>query len=84
MRQMPVFHTVLDIFDILFTCIFLMEMLLKWIGFGLKKYFSDAWCWLDFLILNVRLPNGFIAHSIRLFHTQRDCAKLNELSVVSV
>lgn len=83
MRQIPVPRTVLDIFDIVFTCIFLMEMLIKWIGFGLKKYFSDAWCWLDFLILNVRLLNGFIAHLIRLFHIHRNSAKLNELSVVS-
>lgn len=62
------FRIVLNILDILFTCIFLVEMLLKWIGFGLKKYFSDAWCWLDFLILHVRLPNGFIAHLSRIFN----------------
>lgn len=61
-------HTVLDIFDILFTCVFLVEMLLKWIGFGLKKYFSDVWCWLDFLILNVRLLNGSIAHLTTIFY----------------
>lgn len=65
--QMPTFHTVLDVFDILFTCLFLMEMLLKWFGFGLKKYFSDVWCWLDFLVLDVRLLNGFITHLIALF-----------------
>lgn len=62
------FRTVLNILDILFTCVFLVEMLVKWIGFGLKKYFSDAWCWLDFLILNVRLLNGLITHLSRTFH----------------
>lgn len=60
----PVLHMVLNIADILFTCLFLMEMLIKWIGFGLKKYFSDPWCWLDFLILDVRLVNGFVTHLI--------------------
>lgn len=56
----PTGRTVLDILDILFTCLFLMEMLLKWIGLGLKKYFSDVWCWLDFLILDVRLKTDLI------------------------
>ncbi|XP_070764213.1 sodium channel protein type 4 subunit alpha B-like [Enoplosus armatus] len=41
--------------DQVFTYVFLLEMLLKWIAFGLKKYFTDAWCWLDFLILDVSL-----------------------------
>lgn len=57
----PVMKMVLNIADILFTCLFLMEMLIKWIGFGLKKYFSDPWCWLDFLILDVRFVNGFFS-----------------------
>lgn len=60
----PVMQMVLNIADILFTCLFLMEMLIKWIGFGLKKYFSNPWCWLDFLILDVRLVNGFLTHLI--------------------
>lgn len=53
--RIPVMQMVLNIADILFTCLFLMEMLIKWIGFGLKKYFSNPWCWLDFLILDVFL-----------------------------
>jgi len=28
-------------------------MLLKWVGYGFKKYFTNAWCWLDFLIVGV-------------------------------
>lgn len=65
LHQRPIQQMVLNIADILFTCLFLMEMLMKWIGFGLKKYFSDAWCWFDFLILDVRLVNGF-SHSFNL------------------
>lgn len=50
----PVLQMVLDKADQMFTFLFLMEMLLKWTAFGFKKYFSSFWCWLDFLILDVR------------------------------
>lgn len=33
-----------------------MEMLLKWVAYGFKVYFTNAWCWLDFLIVDVSLP----------------------------
>ncbi|NWW91228.1 SCN5A protein, partial [Rhynochetos jubatus] len=39
--------------DKLFTFIFVLEMLLKWVAYGFKKYFTNAWCWLDFLIVDV-------------------------------
>lgn len=41
----------LDYMDKLFTFIFLMEIILKWFAYGLRKFFSDAWCWLDFTIV---------------------------------
>uniref|UniRef100_K7FPL8 Sodium channel protein n=1 Tax=Pelodiscus sinensis TaxID=13735 RepID=K7FPL8_PELSI len=28
-------------------------MLLKWVAYGFKKYFTNAWCWLDFLIVDI-------------------------------
>lgn len=28
-------------------------MLLKWLAYGFAKYFTNAWCWLDFLIVGV-------------------------------
>ena len=28
-------------------------MVLKWFAFGLKKYFTDAWCWVDFVCVFV-------------------------------
>ncbi|XP_037622668.1 sodium channel protein type 4 subunit alpha B-like isoform X1 [Sebastes umbrosus] len=55
LQQRQVLKMVLERADQVFTFVFLMEMLLKWIAFGLKKYFSSAWCWLDFLILHVSL-----------------------------
>ncbi|KAG7459667.1 hypothetical protein MATL_G00213080 [Megalops atlanticus] len=30
-------------------------MLLKWVAYGFKTYFTNAWCWLDFLIVDVSL-----------------------------
>ncbi|KAM6937857.1 sodium channel protein type 4 subunit alpha B-like [Xenentodon cancila] len=53
--QRPVLQMVLDKADVVFTYLFLVEMLLKWFAFGFRKYFSSFWCWLDFLILDVSL-----------------------------
>ena len=39
--------------DKIFTIIFAFEMLIKWAAYGFKKYFTDAWCWLDFIIVFV-------------------------------
>lgn len=39
--------------DKFFTIIFLVEMFLKWFAYGFKWYFSNAWCWLDFVIVMV-------------------------------
>lgn len=45
----------LEYADKVFTYIFLMEMLLKWAAFGLRSYFTNAWCWLDFIIVCVSI-----------------------------
>ncbi|XP_053115873.1 sodium channel protein type 5 subunit alpha-like isoform X9 [Hemicordylus capensis] len=45
--------TMLEYADKIFTYIFVLEMLLKWVAYGFKKYFTNAWCWLDFLIVDV-------------------------------
>lgn len=44
---------VLTYTDKCFTVIFFFEMILKWVAFGFKKYFTNAWCWLDFVIVLV-------------------------------
>ncbi|KAM6276747.1 sodium channel protein type 5 subunit alpha-like [Spheniscus humboldti] len=41
----------LEYADKIFTYIFFMEMLLKWVAYGLHSYFTNAWCWLDFIIV---------------------------------
>ncbi|NWQ66466.1 SCN5A protein, partial [Neopipo cinnamomea] len=50
---------ILAFLDKMFTFIFVLEMLLKWVAYGFKKYFTNAWCWLDFLIVDVSLINLF-------------------------
>uniref|UniRef100_A0A3B4ZB52 Sodium channel protein n=1 Tax=Stegastes partitus TaxID=144197 RepID=A0A3B4ZB52_9TELE len=47
--------TILEFADKIFTYIFILEMLLKWVAYGFAKYFTNAWCWLDFLIVDVSL-----------------------------
>ncbi|XP_076442684.1 sodium channel protein para-like [Babylonia areolata] len=53
--QRPVLQKILEYMDYCFTAIFIMEMLIKWMAFGFKTYFSDAWCWLDFIIVSLSI-----------------------------
>ncbi|XP_016296401.1 sodium channel protein type 4 subunit alpha A-like [Sinocyclocheilus anshuiensis] len=50
-----VIKIVLEYADKVFAYIFIVEMLLKWVAYGFKTYFTNAWCWLDFLIVDVSL-----------------------------
>ncbi|XP_027762392.1 sodium channel protein type 3 subunit alpha-like [Empidonax traillii] len=46
---------ILDYADKIFIYIFLMEMLLKWVAYGLHSYFTNCWCLLDFVIVCVSI-----------------------------
>uniref|UniRef100_A0A8C2CT82 Sodium channel protein n=1 Tax=Cyprinus carpio TaxID=7962 RepID=A0A8C2CT82_CYPCA len=54
-EQRKVVKVVLEYADKIFTYIFILEMTLKWIAYGFRKYFTNYWCWLDFLIVDVSL-----------------------------
>ncbi|XP_054864151.1 sodium channel, voltage-gated, type I like, alpha b isoform X1 [Amphiprion ocellaris] len=54
-EQRRTIKTMLEYADKVFTYIFILEMLLKWVAYGFVKYFTNAWCWLDFLIVDVSL-----------------------------
>jgi len=43
--------------DRTFTIIFIFEMIIKMMAYGFKKYYTDAWCWLDFVIVVVSTPH---------------------------
>ncbi|NWW91241.1 SCN5A protein, partial [Rhynochetos jubatus] len=57
----------LEYADKIFTYIFFMEMLLKWVAYGLHSYFTNAWCWLDFIIVCVSII--FSLSYILIFYT---------------
>ncbi|XP_078663806.1 sodium channel protein type 4 subunit alpha B-like isoform X5 [Branchiostoma floridae x Branchiostoma belcheri] len=50
-----IIKTVLGYADYAFTVIFTIEMILKMLGYGFKTYFTNAWCWLDFIIVMASL-----------------------------
>uniref|UniRef100_A0A4W4GPC2 Sodium channel protein n=1 Tax=Electrophorus electricus TaxID=8005 RepID=A0A4W4GPC2_ELEEL len=54
-EQRKIVKTVLEYGDKVFTYVFILEMLLKWLAYGFAKYFTNAWCWLDFIIVDVSL-----------------------------
>ncbi|XP_036412175.1 sodium channel, voltage gated, type XII, alpha a [Colossoma macropomum] len=62
-EQRKVVKVVLEYADKVFTYIFVLEMFLKWIAYGFKKYFTNYWCWLDFLIVDVSLIS-LVANSL--------------------
>ncbi|XP_010158440.1 PREDICTED: sodium channel protein type 5 subunit alpha-like [Eurypyga helias] len=68
--------------DKLFTFIFVLEMLLKWVAYRFKKYFTNAWCWLDFLIVDVSLINllGSSFGAVKSLRTLRALRPLRALS----
>ncbi|XP_056444692.1 sodium channel, voltage-gated, type I like, alpha b isoform X2 [Gadus chalcogrammus] len=54
-EQRRTVKTMLEYADKVFTYVFILEMLLKWVAYGFVKYFTNAWCWLDFLIVDVSI-----------------------------
>uniref|UniRef100_A0A8C7R246 Sodium channel protein n=1 Tax=Oncorhynchus mykiss TaxID=8022 RepID=A0A8C7R246_ONCMY len=54
-QQRKTIRTILEYADSVFTYIFILEMLLKWVAYGFHKYFTNAWCWLDFFIVDVSI-----------------------------
>ncbi|NXV83061.1 SCN5A protein, partial [Atlantisia rogersi] len=73
---------ILAFLDKMFTFIFVLEMLLKWVAYGFKKYFTNAWCWLDFFIVDVSLINLFGSSSgpMKSLRTLRALRPLRALS----
>lgn len=55
LRERKWLQQILGYVDQFFTIIFFFEMLLKWVAYGFRAYFSNAWCWLDFVIVMVSL-----------------------------
>ena len=45
--------------DIIFTAIFIAEMMAKWLGLGLVRYFTNPWYWLDFITITFSVVSFF-------------------------
>ncbi|KAM9541648.1 sodium channel protein type 4 subunit alpha B-like isoform 1-T1 [Salvelinus alpinus] len=54
-EQRRTIKVILEYADQFFTYVFIIEMLLKWVAYGFQAYFTNAWCWLDFLIVDVSM-----------------------------
>uniref|UniRef100_A0A8D0CIC6 Sodium channel protein n=1 Tax=Scleropages formosus TaxID=113540 RepID=A0A8D0CIC6_SCLFO len=70
-EQRKTIKTILEYADKVFTYVFVMEMLLKWVAYGFVQYFTNAWCWLDFLIVDVSL--------VSLVATALNCSELGAI-----
>jgi len=57
--QRPILQDILYYMDRVFTVIFFIEMLIKWLALGFKNYFTNAWCWLDFVIVMVTALSAY-------------------------
>ncbi|CAL8126446.1 unnamed protein product [Orchesella dallaii] len=83
----PVLTDILYYMDRIFTIIFLLEMLVKWLALGFRTYFTNAWCWLDFVIVMVSLINFVAALAgaggVQAFKTMRTLRALRPLRAMS-
>ncbi|XP_006867096.1 PREDICTED: sodium channel protein type 7 subunit alpha [Chrysochloris asiatica] len=52
-NQRKTVKILLEYADMIFTYIFILEMLLKWMAYGFKAYFTNAWHRLDFMVVIV-------------------------------
>lgn len=57
LNERPNLKWTLDILDTIFTIIFSIEMVMKWLAFGMRRYFGNIWSWLDFIIVLVSFVN---------------------------
>ncbi|XP_062276409.1 sodium channel protein type 4 subunit alpha B-like isoform X2 [Scomber scombrus] len=55
LESRQILKVILKYADLVFTIVFVVEMILKMLGYGLKRYFTKNWCWLEFFVVNVSL-----------------------------
>ena len=86
-RQKPTFHAFLIVLDKIFTIIFTVELILKWFAYGIRIYFTNAWNWLDFLIVMVSVLGSVLdwlgVADIPAFKSMRTLRALRPLKALS-
>uniref|UniRef100_A0A8D2DS21 Sodium channel protein n=1 Tax=Sciurus vulgaris TaxID=55149 RepID=A0A8D2DS21_SCIVU len=80
LNERPHIQEILNYTDHAFTYIFILEMCLKWVAFGFGKYFTSAWCWLDFIIVIVSVVSLFTLKMWKPLRTLRALRPLRALS----
>ncbi|NWS23759.1 SC4AA protein, partial [Polioptila caerulea] len=89
---------ILDYADKIFTYTFFIEMLLKWVAFGLHSYFTNSWCLLDFIIVCVSIilslsyilifdvfyQENYLLKSLRTFRALRPLRALSRFEGIKV
>ena len=53
MYERPTLKTILYSLNVFFAVVFTLEMILKWMAYGFKVYFTNPWSILDFVIVVV-------------------------------
>merc|ERR1719320_526583 len=83
----PLLMDTLFYLDRILTVVFFLETSLKLFAMGLVAYFSNAWCWLDFVIVAVSLLNFGAslmgAGNIPIFKTMRTLRALRPLRAMA-
>mmetsp|Transcript_31861 Transcript_31861/g.83285 ORF Transcript_31861/g.83285 Transcript_31861/m.83285 type:complete len:1767 (+) Transcript_31861:80-5380(+) len=51
----PSLKTAMGVLNIIFFAIYVVEMLVKWIGLGIDQYFKDPWSLFDFVLVMISL-----------------------------
>ncbi|XP_052794035.1 sodium channel protein 1 brain-like isoform X3 [Mya arenaria] len=73
--------------NLLFAVIFGVEMFMKWIAFGFKKYFTSFWCLLDFVIVVISVASivaeAYGAANLSAFRSLRTLRALRPLRAIS-
>jgi hypothetical protein len=86
-REQPNFYRVLIIFDKIFTVFFTVELILKWLGYGIRTYFTNGWNWLDFIIVVVGILDNALdwlgVADIPAFKSMRTLRALRPLKALS-
>ncbi|XP_037844358.1 sodium channel protein type 11 subunit alpha isoform X2 [Chlorocebus sabaeus] len=80
LKDQPKIQELLNCTDVIFTHIFILEMVLKWVAFGFGKYFTSAWCCLDFIIVIVSVTTLINLKELKSFRTLRALRPLRALS----
>lgn len=64
-------YNLLDKIDNIFVYIYLVEVVFKIIGLGIKNYFRDNWNKLDFSLLFIAILSNAAVSIVRFFRTAR-------------